>query len=88
MSGGSWDYFYYKLEEVAEKLSWQDNPLRKAMGKKLKEAAAALHDIEWVDSSDYGEGDDVKAIKKFLGKNPEGIIAQEQVKRIKKLLKD
>jgi uncharacterized small protein (DUF1192 family) len=33
----------------------------------LKLVAKALHDIEWVDSGDYGPGDENKAIRACLG---------------------
>ena len=69
MSGGSWDYFYRRLDEVASRLCDEESPLRVLMGKKLKKAAIALHDIEWVDSSDCAEGDDEKAIRNFLKEN-------------------
>ena len=87
MSGGSWDYICYRLEELADSLSTETDPMRVAMSVKVRELAKAMHDIEWVDSGDYGKGDDTKSIKKFLGKNPEGLIAKEQIKKIKKLLK-
>jgi len=86
MSGGSWEYFYSTLNEVAERLVNSNNPLRSAMGEKLKLASQALHDIEWVDSGDYGDGDDIKAIKKFIGNNSKDLIARTQIDKIKKYL--
>ena len=70
MSGGSWDYFYGRLEEVASRLQCERDPLRKAFGSHLQKCAKALHDIEWVDSCDCLPGDEVKAIKAALG--PDG----------------
>lgn len=66
MSGGSYDYIYFKIEELAQQFLEQDDPLRKQLGEHLKLVAKALHDIEWVDSGDYGIGDDVAAIKAVL----------------------
>ena len=63
MSGGSWGYVYLKIEEAAQDLMYSSDPMRRALGKKLMPFAKALHDIEWVDSMDYGEGADVEAIK-------------------------
>lgn len=40
--------------------------LRKAFADHLKKVAKALHDIEWVDSADYGPGDEDKAINECL----------------------
>lgn len=67
MSGGSYDYLYSKVEDAADRLRGQNNPLRRAFGVHLKAIAKALHDIEWVDSCDTSPGDEVPAIKKALG---------------------
>jgi hypothetical protein len=63
MSGGSWDYFTFKADEVAERLESEKSPLRRALGQHMRLIAKALYDIEWVDSGDKGEGDDIEAIK-------------------------
>ena len=50
MSGGSYDYAYLKVVDMAESLSSKNNsPLRRAFGKHLKLVAKAMHDIEWVE---------------------------------------
>lgn len=67
MSGGSWDYIYGRFEETAERLRAERDPLRRALGDRIALIAAAMRDIEWVDSGDYGKGDDVEAIRKALG---------------------
>lgn len=65
MSGGSMNYLYSKIEYEA---SFEENtPERKAFAKHLVKVAKALHDIEWVDSCDYGPGDDAEAIRACLG---------------------
>jgi len=63
MSGGSWDYFTFKADEVAGRLEEEKSPLRRALGQHMRLIARALYDIEWVDSGDKGEGDDIDAIK-------------------------
>lgn len=64
MSGGSMDYLYCKLENDANfRLT---TPERKAFAKHLVKVAKALHDIEWVDSGDYGPGDESEAIRDCL----------------------
>ena len=65
MSGGSMNYLYSKLEYDATFRT--DTPERKAFAKHLQRVAKALHDIEWVDSSDYGPGDENDAIRACLG---------------------
>jgi len=67
MSGGSYDYFYSKVNDVADQLMVQTNPLRRAFALHLKKVATAMHDIEWVDSGDSSEGDEEKAINAVLG---------------------
>lgn len=68
MSGGSWDYISFKVEETAERLcsSSADTScylLRRALGKQLLQIGNALHNIEWVDSSDYAPGDEREALE-------------------------
>lgn len=66
MSGGSFDYSYYKVEEMADSMAASKSSLRRAFGKHLRKVAKAMHDVEWVDSSDYGRGDEDKAINEVL----------------------
>lgn len=66
MSGGSMNYLYCRLENDAS--FSQHTPERRAFAAHLKLVAKALHDIEWVDSCDYGPGDENKAIRACLGR--------------------
>ncbi len=81
MSGGSWDYFYSRLEEVAARLQGEREPIRVAFGKHLQKCADALHAIEWVDSGDSGEGGEVAAINAALGKNTPVLVLDETRKQ-------
>lgn len=65
MSGGSYDYFCFKVENIAEQIG--GTPQRDAFAAHLKKVAKALHDIEWVDSCDYGKGDENAAILDVIG---------------------
>ena len=68
MSGGSWDYAYMRAEDMANGLCQKGHSsLRRAFGLHLKKVAKAMHDIEWVDSGDYGEGEECQAIESVLG---------------------
>ena len=67
MSGGSWDYISFKVDEAVDRLLVSHDPLRRAFGKQLKLCAKALHDIEWVDSNDTSPGDERPAIEAALG---------------------
>jgi hypothetical protein len=64
MSGGSMDYLYCKVQEASFR---EDTPERKAFRKHLQLVADALHAIEWVDSGDFGDGDESEPIRKCLG---------------------
>lgn len=66
MSGGSLNYLYRRVEEDATFV--EDTPERRAFAKHLKLVAKALHDIEWVDSADYGPGDENEAIRACIGR--------------------
>ncbi|HFD31654.1 MAG TPA: hypothetical protein ENJ28_02910 [Gammaproteobacteria bacterium] len=79
MSGGSWDYFYTKCQDTSERLDSSSCPYRRALGKKMDKIAKAMHDIEWVDSGDYGSYDDIQAIKDSLGADG-GMLVFEEVK--------
>jgi len=72
MSGGSWDYICYRIDEVADKLQHERSPLRRAFGKHLGLCAKAMHDIEWSDSGDIGEGEEIPAMKAVLSDSVAG----------------
>lgn len=57
MSGGSWEYSYHKINEVADMLQEDGDILRRAFGNHMKLIAVAMHDIEWSDSGDIGKDD-------------------------------
>lgn len=80
MSGGSWDYFYSKLEDVAVRLKCEDTPLRRAFGTHLIACSAALKAIEWSDSGDTEMGSDEALIEAALGKNKDALVLKEAIK--------
>lgn len=63
MSGGSHNYICYKIEEelVGQMHDKELNDL-------MKDIAKLAHDLEWFDSSDYGENDYKKSVEKFKNK--------------------
>ena len=67
MSGGSYDYLCYKMEDAADRLSQSKCPHRRAFAVLMYKCATAMHDVEWVDSGDMSEGDDIEAISAALG---------------------
>jgi len=83
MSGGSMNYLYSKLEYDATFST--DTPERRAFRMHLALVAKALHDIEWVDSGDYGPGDENEAIRACIGDSRvmvAAIVAAEEAARV------
>jgi long-subunit acyl-CoA synthetase (AMP-forming) len=81
MSGGSYDYLYSKMYDMADGLINSSDAIRRAFGKRLKLFADACHDIEWVDSGDCSEGFEIPAIEKALGENEKALILDEVIER-------
>lgn len=69
MSGGSHNYAYSKVEDMAGQLSTSDDPLRVAFANHLRLVAKAMHDVEWVDSGDSAKGSEAAAIRTVLGES-------------------
>lgn len=69
MSGGSMDYVYIRVREAADNIREREDSttLHKAFAGHLDLVAEALHDLEWEQSGDYGEGDADKAIRSAMG---------------------
>jgi len=96
MSGGSWEYVSYKVEEVADRLvdtgvDESCSALRRALGEKLGLFARALHEIEWVDSFDTGPGNEEAAIRAALGEDADALalaVLVEDVKAVAERLED
>jgi hypothetical protein len=70
VSGGSHEYAYLRVEEFANDIRG-DSPLRRAFAEHLDTVAHAMHAIEWVDSCDYGKGDDGQPIRDALAPGAE-----------------
>lgn len=89
MSGGSYNYAYQQIENLAATMQ-KTTPLRKAFAKHLLLVAKAAHDIEWVDSNDCGPGDEDEAIRAVIGQNSdkeELSIVVDEAKQIEKTLR-
>jgi hypothetical protein len=75
MSGGSLNYLYAKLLNAEFPVH---TPERRAFRKHLALVAKALHDIEWVDSGDYTDGDENEAIRACLS---DGAVLEAAIER-------
>lgn len=78
MSGGSYDYLCYKIDDMADRLVASKDPLRRAFGKHLLLVSKAAKSVEWVDSGDYGPGDEREDIAAVLG-DIKGAVLKELV---------
>lgn len=70
MSGGAYDYLYSRIDSFAGHMVTQDCSYRQKFAEHLIKVARAMHDIEWVDSGDYGPGREFQAIQKVLDDRP------------------
>ena len=68
MSGGRLDYVYCKVSDAADSIEAysKHRPLWLAFAEHLRLVSKALHDCEWVLSSDYGSGDEKEVIRACL----------------------
>lgn len=89
MSGGSLDYVCYKLDDAIEVIERRATTvLQIAFAAHLKDVSKALHDLEWVFSGDYGDGDDVEALRKVVNKEMELEAATNNARIALKQLQD
>jgi len=76
MSGGSYDYAYHRVNDVADTVEVrlveaERDPSSNALAERrwfvehLRLVAKAMRDVELVDSSDYSPGDELEAIAKL-----------------------
>ena len=66
MSGGSWDYLYSRIEDAGDRLVGSKCVKRATLGRLMLRVAEAMHAIEWVDSCDWGQGDELEHIENVL----------------------
>jgi hypothetical protein len=89
MSGGSLDYVCYRLDDAIDIVaSRAKTVLQKAFTAHLRDVSKALHDLEWVFSGDYGEGDETEALSKVVNKKMELEVATNDARIALKQLQD
>jgi len=88
MSGGNYQYAYSNLEHnfLYEFQKQANTPQRKAFARHLEKVIKAMHDIEWVDSGDYGSGDENPAIMECVTRTDVVSAAVEDAKETIKQL--
>jgi len=77
MSGGSYDYLSFKIEDACDTLDDSKSPLRRAFAQQLRMYADAMRAIEWVDSGDWADGDEIAAIEAAMGSNAKSAALKE-----------
>jgi hypothetical protein len=81
MSGGSLDYAYGKVTDAANSIRLHSkNPLHLAFAKHLDLVSTALHDLEWVLSSDCSSPSEEPAIRAVISPTAEIESATEEAK--------
>lgn len=86
VSGGHYDYAYQSIDRFIREFQHKANtPIRQAFLKQIARVSQAMHDIEWVDSGDYSEGDEDNAIIKCLGIGWRNIAYEQVLEEVKKI---
>lgn len=83
MSGGSHNYAFGYVQDMAGNLAGSACPKRRAFAAHLAKVAKAMHAIEWVDSSDWGEGREIGPIMDVIGP---GDVLRESTERARTAL--
>jgi hypothetical protein len=90
MSGGSYNYVCFRIQELEGEISRQDvDPRRASFAKLMGLVGRAMKEIEWVDSCDCSPGDEHPAIDEvfsFLGSDPQTIAKAAAFDSLKKTL--
>jgi hypothetical protein len=69
MSGGSYDYICFSIDEFGRGIRDQDNnPLRKCFAELVRDVAAVAKEIEWADSCDTSQADAEMAMRVLFNK--------------------
>ena len=77
------NYAYSRVEDIAHEVRMRaQNNLHRAFATHLSKVAAALHDLEWVLSDDYGPGEEENAIRLVVTRNEEIEQAKETAKEL------
>ncbi len=72
MSGGSYDYAYLKVDDMAHNLrQLATDPLRRAFHDHLLLVSQAMRAVEWVDSHDWGKGEEAGPVRAVLAPGAE-----------------
>lgn len=68
MSGGSYDYAYTRVDDMAGSMMGRhfDHPLRMAFARHLERVAKAMRAVEWADSGDTSWDADLDAMLRAI----------------------
>lgn len=86
MSGGSHNYAYHHIEDLASSIAALPmTPARRAFVALLGRVSKAAYEIEWEDSGDTGRGDSEPHILAALGQDGKALILAEVIKEAKRI---
>lgn len=90
MSGGSLEYLCFKVQDAVHTIAHYERggPRWAAFAEHLNLVADALHDCEWVMSSDYGYDGANESIDKVITADQAGVAALEIARRLHASLGD
>lgn len=86
MSGGAYDYFFAKIDDYADEVRIKNCPYRQSFVNLLRKVSEAAYKIEWVDSGDCSEGDEIEAIKECFGVDADLKIKSDAYDKIKDMI--
>jgi len=90
MSGGSYDYFCFKVDNFIADLRLKNDPKRIALKDLLRKVSTAVRAIEWEDSGDTGKDwtdESIDYLFNSLCANPDIIIKASAYDELKEVLK-
>jgi hypothetical protein len=92
MSGGSYDYKYREIQDLAESIANRasynrpdEYAKRKAFALWLTKAAEVAKAIEWNDSLDSAPEDEAKAMEAFLACTPKADVVRELIEHAERV---
>lgn len=89
MSGGSLDYAYSKIEDLAAAVNARaQNALHRAFAYHLAKVAKAAQELEWVLSDDSSPGDEADAIRAVVSPQEELDVARAAAEQALKDLEE
>jgi len=75
---------YHSLDEVADALQYTEYPHRRILAPLFRKLAKIMHDVEWLDSNDYGKNNlptEERLIRELLGEEAYKALMLEDIEK-------